>query len=144
MTSPAVRGTTVVSAENVAKRDALGVDAMAAYRRLQVSENGPVTVVRFVDGEIRGEASIEQFGQELLKLVEEDRRTHVLLNFESVEYLSSAALVKLIALHKAVKARGGQLKMCNISSEFYEVFAITKLNTLFDIKEKEADALAAF
>jgi len=117
---------------------------MAAYRRLQVSENGPVTVVRFVDGEIRGEASIEQFGQELLKLVEEDRRTNVLLNFESVEYLSSAALVKLIALHKAVKARGGQLKMCNISSEFYEVFAITKLNTLFDIKEKEADALAAF
>ena len=50
---------------------------------------------------------IEQFGQELLKLVEEDRRTNILLNFESVEYLSSAALVKLIALHKAVKARGG-------------------------------------
>lgn len=117
---------------------------MAAYRRLQVSDVGGVTVVRFVDGEIRGEANIEQFGQELLRLVQEDGRTNILLNFESVEYLSSAALVKLIALHKEVKNRGGQLKMCNISPEFYEVFAITKLNTLFDIVDKEQEALAAF
>jgi anti-sigma B factor antagonist len=38
----------------------------------------------------------------------------------------------------------GQLKLSNIRPEIYEVFAITKLNKLFDIKDDEADALAAF
>ena len=36
------------------------------------------------------------------------------------------------------------MKLCNIRPEIYEVFAITKLNKLFDIKDDEADALAAF
>ena len=38
----------------------------------------------------------------------------------------------------------GKLKFSNIRPEIYEVFAITKLNKLFDIKDDEADALAAF
>ena len=39
---------------------------------------------------------------------------------------------------------GAELKLSNIRPEIYEVFAITKLNKLFDIEEDEADALAAF
>ena len=67
-----------------------------------------------------------------------------LLNFSNVEFLSSAALGKLITLDKKVKANGGRLKLSNIRPEIYEVFAITKLNKLFDIKDEEADALSAF
>ncbi len=47
-------------------------------------------------------------------------------------------------LDKKVKAHGGKLKLSNIRPEIYEVFAITKLNKLFDIKDDEADALASF
>jgi anti-sigma B factor antagonist len=47
-------------------------------------------------------------------------------------------------MDKKMKAGGGTLKLSNIKPEIYEVFAITKLNRLFDIKEEEADALAAF
>ena len=68
----------------------------------------------------------------------------MLLNFSNVEFLSSAALGKLITLDKKVKANAGRLKLSNIRPEIYEVFAITKLNKLFDIKDDEADALAAF
>jgi anti-sigma B factor antagonist len=50
----------------------------------------------------------------------------------------------LITLDKKAKARGGSLKLCNIRPEIYEVFAITRLNRLFDIRDDEADALAAF
>jgi anti-sigma B factor antagonist len=53
-------------------------------------------------------------------------------------------LGKLITLDKKVKAHSGKLKFSNIRPEIYEVFAITKLNKLFDIKADEADALAAF
>ncbi len=117
---------------------------MAVHRRLQLSEVGDVSVVRFVDRKILDEANIQELGQELFHLIEDERRKSLLLNFSSVEFLSSAALGKLITLDKKVKAAGGKLKLSNIRPEIYEVFAITKLNKLFDIKDDEADALASF
>jgi anti-sigma B factor antagonist len=117
---------------------------MVQFRRLTVSDVGDVTVVRFVDRKILDELNIQELGQELFQLVEEENKTRLLLNFHQVEFLSSAALGKLITLDKKVKAHGGKMKLSNIRPEIYEVFAITKLNKLFDIKEDEADALAAF
>lgn len=117
---------------------------MTVLKRLEVSHVGDVTVVRFVDRKILDESNIQELGQELFRLVEEQKRSTLLLNFSNVEFLSSAALGKLITLDKKVKAHAGRLKLSNIRPEIYEVFAITKLNKLFDIKEDEADALAAF
>jgi len=117
---------------------------MAANRRLEVSEVGDVTVVRFADRKILDEASIQELGAELFRLVEEDHRKKILLNFTNVDFLSSAALGKLITLDKKVKADNGKLKLSNIRPEIYDVFAITKLNRLLDIKDDEAAALAAF
>jgi anti-sigma B factor antagonist len=117
---------------------------MADNGRLEVSEVGGVTVIRFVDRKILDEANIQELGKELFALVEEDNRKSLLLNFSNVEFLSSAALGKLITLDKKVKAHGGKLKLCNIRPEIYEVFAITKLNKLFDIREDEAAGLDSF
>lgn len=117
---------------------------MAVHRRLEVSEVGDVTVVRLVDRKILDEANIQELGQQLFQLVEGENRQKLLLNFSAVEFLSSAALGKLITLDKKVKAHNGKLKLSNIRPEIYEVFAITKLNKLFDIKDDESDALATF
>ena len=117
---------------------------MTEYRRIDVNIVDDVAVVRFVDSKILDEANIQEMGQELFHVVEDDGRQKVLLNFSNVQFLSSAALGKLITLDKKVKKAGGQLKLCNILSDIYEVFAITKLNRLFDIHEDETDALAAF
>ena len=117
---------------------------MAGYRRLDVTEVGDVTVVRFRDQKILDDLNIQELGRELSQLVEVEGRARLLLNFSAVEFLSSAALGKLITLDKKVKAADGTLKLCHIQPEIYEVFAITRLNRLFDIKENEADALAAF
>jgi len=117
---------------------------MAVHRRVQLSQVGDVSVVRFVDRKILDEANIQELGQELFQLVEDENHKSLLLNFSSVEFLSSAALGKLITLEKRVKAHGGKLKLSNIRPEIYEVFAITKLNKLFYIKDDEADALASF
>ncbi len=117
---------------------------MAANRRIEVTDVGDVAVVNFVDRKILDEANIHELGQELFALVEQDKRPKVLLNFANVEFLSSAALGKLITLNKKRKSAGAELKLSNIRPEIYEVFAITKLNKLFDIEEDEADALAAF
>jgi anti-sigma B factor antagonist len=117
---------------------------MSEYRRLDVSEVGEVTVIRFRDHKIVEDINIQELAQEMFQLVEKDHREKILLNFSAVDFLSSAALGKLITMDKKVKAGGGVLKLSNIKPEIYEVFAITKLNRLFDIQEEEADALAAF
>ena len=117
---------------------------MSDLRRLEVSEVGDVTVVRFVDRKILDAANIQELGDELFALVENEQRKTLLLNFTNVEFLSSAALNKLIILDKKVKAVSGQLKLSNLKTEIREVFAITRLDQLFDIKDDEADALAAF
>ena len=117
---------------------------MAEYRRVEIRDVGDVTVVKFRDHKIIEDISIQELGQELFQLVEKDHRKKLLLNFTGVDFLSSAALGKLITLDKKMKAAEGALKLCAIRAEIYEVFAITKLNRLFDIKDEEAGALAAF
>jgi anti-sigma B factor antagonist len=67
-----------------------------------------------------------------------------LLNVSNVEFLSSAALGKLITLDRKVKAAKGRLKMSNIRPEIFEVFQITKLNKVFDIRTDEVEAISAF
>jgi anti-sigma B factor antagonist len=117
---------------------------MAEHRRVEVHEVGDISVVQFSDRKILDETNIQELGKELFQLVEEESRHKLLLNFNNVEFLSSAALGKLISLDKKVKQHDGMLKLSNIRPEIYEVFAITRLNKLFDIKDEEADALAAF
>ena len=116
---------------------------MSNRNRIDVADVGEVSVVQFKDRKILDESNIQEMGRELFELVEM-KREKVLLNFMNVEFLSSAALGKLITLDKKIKAAKGQLKLSNIRPEIYEVFAITRLNKLFDIHDDEADALATF
>ena len=118
--------------------------SQASRRHLRLETIDGVTVVSFVDTKIVTEENIQEVGDQLYSLVEEEGHSQLLLNFGNVQYLSSAALGKLITLDKKVKQHGGRLKLSGIRPQIYEVFAITKLNKLFDIKEREADALAAF
>ena len=117
---------------------------MTAREHISVSEVGDISVVRFTDRKIIDAGRIAGMGDELFTLVEQENRKSLLLNFTDVEFLSSAALNKLIILDKKVKAAGGKLKLSNLRPEIEEVFVITRLNQLFEIKEDEAEALAAF
>ncbi len=117
---------------------------MLKQKRLEVSEVGDVTVVHFRDQRIIDDLAIQETGQELVQLVEEEGRKKLLLNFSAVGFMSSAALGKLITLNKKAKAKGGVVKMCNIRPDIHEVFAITRLDRLFDIKKDEGEALADF
>ena len=115
---------------------------MSTPRRIAVTESGSVTVVTFTDSKIIDEGEIQELGQELIALVERDNRQKIVLNFADVEFLSSAALGKLISFEKKARVSKAELILTNIRPEIYEVFAITKLTKLFTIKDDEADALA--
>src|SRR3954447_19619054 len=113
-------------------------------RRLEVEDNGEITVVNFIDRKILDEQNIQKIGEQLFSLVDELGRRKILLNFSNVEYLSSAALGKLITLNKKVNGAGGRLVLCNIDPNIYEVFKITKLNEIIKIQKDEQAALQAF
>src|SRR6516164_9460424 len=110
-------------------------------RRLEVVDVGDVAVVNFVDPKILDEPVIQNIGEQLFSLVDEVGRRKILLNFGNVEYLSSAALAKLITLNKKLQQVGGRMILCNIDSQIKEEFEITKLNKLFTIHEEEQTAL---
>jgi len=113
-------------------------------RRLEVEDIGDVTVINFVDKKILDEQNIQVIGEQLFSLVDQDGRRKLLLNFGNVEYLSSAALGKLITLNKKLQGVGGRLILCNIDPQIYEVFEITKLDKFFNIQKEEQAALQSF
>src|ERR1700743_1630730 len=77
--------------------------SMATPRRIKVNESGKVTVVTFNDSKIIDEAEIQEFGQELYDLVEREGGKKIVLNFGNVEFLSSAAVGRLIGFDKGGK-----------------------------------------
>ena len=116
----------------------------AGQRRLDIEEIGDVTVARFVDKKILDESNIQLIGNQLFGLVDDDGRKKIVLDFANVEYLSSAALGKLITMNKKVADSGGKLRLCSIRPDIYEVFAITRLNKVFDIRDTQEQALEGF
>ncbi len=112
--------------------------------RLRVKKENGITHVEFLDRNILDEANIAKIGDEILELIENDPDPRLLIRFSNVDHLSSAALGTLITIHNKVKNAGGQLRLADIDPQIYEVFAITRLNMLFDIHETSEQAAESF
>lgn len=113
-------------------------------RRLRTETIDGVTVVSFVDSKIVADEAIQEVGDQLYALVEKDGHKQLLLNFGNVQYLSSAALGKLINMKKKVGAAGGKMKLCCIHPELKVVFKITRLDQVFEIFDEEQAGIDAF
>src|SRR5262249_2925583 len=100
-------------------------------KRLEIEEVGDVTVVRLLDKKILDEQNIQIIGDLLFRLVDEEGRKQILLDFSRVEYLSSAANGKLITLNKKLQRVQGKLALCGINPQINEVFEIIKLDKFF-------------
>ena len=112
--------------------------------KLNVRVEDDVTVVEFVDRNILDEGSIQQIGQEIGDLIDQAASPKLLISFENVEHLSSAALGTLITINNKVREKDGQLRLTNIAPPIYEVFTITKLDKLFHIHPTTEKAMRSF
>jgi anti-sigma B factor antagonist len=111
---------------------------------LSVSEQKDIRVVEFTNNKILDEANIKEIGDGLNALVDERPNPKLLLDFATVDHLSSAALGMLINVNKRVRERNGQLRLTNIKPQIFEVFVITKLNKLFRIMPNRQEAMISF
>jgi anti-sigma B factor antagonist len=106
--------------------------------RLEVKQNGDTTVVSFVEKRILDEETIHVMGEHLIRLVDSGRRK-IYLDFSNVEFLRSPVFGILIALHKKLQAVEGNLTLCNVNSDIYELLERTRLDSFFNIQRGSED-----
>jgi anti-sigma B factor antagonist len=100
--------------------------------------------VKFKNKKILNEFEIQALGEQLYGLVDQANRRKLLLDFSTVEFLSSAALGKFVGLDKKLKAVGGKLVLCNIAPQIAEIFDLTRMRRVFKIFDDEQEGLQAF
>jgi len=68
----------------------------------------------------------------------------ILLNLGDVTYIDSSGIGELVSAFTAVRREGGELKLLKLTKKVHDLLQITKLYTVFDIKDDEATAIQAF
>ncbi|PYV91065.1 MAG: anti-sigma factor antagonist [Acidobacteria bacterium] len=68
----------------------------------------------------------------------------ILLNLGDVNYIDSSGIGELVSAFTTVRNQGGDLKLLNLTKKVHDLLQITKLYTVFDVKDDEAAAVKAF
>ena len=111
---------------------------------LEVKERqaGDVTILD-MNGAVRiGEGSIAL--RDAIRDLADGGKKKILLNLAGVKYIDSSGIGELIANYTTVRRQGGQLKLLNLTDKIQSLLVITKLLTVFDVFEDEAEALKSF
>lgn len=68
----------------------------------------------------------------------------ILLNLGDVSYIDSSGIGELVSAFTSVKNAGGELKLLNLTKKVHDLLQITKLYTVFDVKDDETSAVGSF
>ena len=109
---------------------------------LESREEGDVVVAR-INPESSATTTFEDIA-EILSLIKTTQCQKILINLQHVEYLQSTGLGGLVLLEKTMAATQGQLRLCGLSSAVEELFQLTGLDNVFNIRKDEEDGLSDF
>jgi anti-anti-sigma factor len=87
---------------------------------------------------------IETIGDELMEVVDQNEGDQLLVNLSGVNFMSSLMIGKLVLLKNRCKAKGIELKFCQLSDGLHEVFQLLHLYKLIDVYPSESEAQEAF
>jgi anti-sigma B factor antagonist len=97
--------------------------------------------------DLKGKMTLGE-GDELLKdkinSLASQGHKKLVLNLEGVPYIDSAGLGEIVRTYTSISRQGGKLKLLNVSKRIYDLLVITKLVTIFDSYEDEAEAVRSF
>ena len=109
---------------------------------LKERQAGDVTILDLT-GEVRiGDSSVAL--RNSVRNLADQGKTKLLLNLAGVKYIDSSGIGELIANYTTVSRQGGQLKLLNLTDKIQNLLVITKLLTVFDSFDNEAEALKSF
>lgn len=101
-----------------------------------------VTILDLSGRIVLGEGSI-QLRNSIKELVNKGQK-HILLNLSDVNYIDSSGLGELVSAYTTVRNAGGELKLLGLTKKVHDLLQITKLYTVFDVKDDEATAVSSF
>jgi len=111
---------------------------------MQIEERvvGNVTIL-----DLKGKITLGE-GDEALKdkvhsLMNQEKK-RILLNLAGVPYIDSAGLGEVVRTYTTVSRQGGQLKLVNLTKRITDLLMITKLLTVFETFDTEAEALKSY
>lgn len=103
---------------------------------------GEYTIVEFTTASLMDRIDLEQLGQDLYRLIDEEDRRKIVLDFERVQYLSSQAIGILLNMHKKLAAlKKSKLVLCGVGPRLMELLKITRLDLLFTVKPTQQEAV---
>lgn len=103
---------------------------------------GDVTVVD-VQGRIAIQDGADVFGNTLRDIVRRGR-VRIIVNFQNVPYIDSTALGQIIRTYTSVTRKEGSLKLLKVTPKVHQLLVITKLLSVFDLFDDEAEAIKSF
>ena len=111
---------------------------------INISERqaGDVTVLDLEGKVTIGEGSVTL--RNAIRRLLGEGKNKILLNLAGVGYIDSSGIGELVSSFTAVNKEGGVLKLLNLTQKIQDLLAITKLLTVFDVYDSEADALSSF
>ena len=112
---------------------------MASY--VETVETGDAMIAMLLKETLFDEEVVQDVGSQISELIQNAGATDLIIDLSLVVIVCSSMLGKLITLNKKIKSSGGTLRLCGVSPQLYEVFAITKLNNLFAIHDNRQQAL---
>jgi len=71
-------------------------------------------------------------------------RKNILLNLANVTYIDSSGIGELVSAFTSVRNQQGELKLLKLTKKVHDLLQITKLYTVFDVKDEEAEAIKSF
>ena len=71
-------------------------------------------------------------------------QNNILLNLGEITYIDSSGIGELVSAFTSVRHQGGELKLLHLTKKMHDLLQITKLYTVFDVKDDETAALKAF
>lgn len=113
-----------------------------AELNIKEREAGEVTILDMNGKVTIGEGSVSL--RSAIRGLLEKGRKKILLNLAGVGYIDSSGIGELVASFTAINKEGGQLKLLNLTQKLQDLLAITKLLTVFDVYEDEAEALGSY
>jgi anti-anti-sigma factor len=100
--------------------------------------------VRVIDFEGNLETSTAAEAESEINRVIDEGASQLLINFEKLNYISSAGLRVLLATAKKLKPASGELKICNLNATVQEVFDISGFSSILSVAATEEEALSSF
>lgn len=73
-----------------------------------------------------------------------DGKKKIILNLAGVDYIDSSGVGELVSSYTTVRNSGGELKLLNLTQKVQDVLYVTKLYTVFDVREDEFTAVKSF